>query len=108
MGEWIGARERDEVMAAFEAAGAAVAPVYKPSELLEDPQVQALELIITVADEDLGPIRMQNVMWRMGRTPGHIRSTGRALGEDSQEILEHDAGLNESEIERLRQRGVVA
>ena len=108
VGEWIGARERDEVMAAFEKAGAAVAPVYKPSELLEDPQVQALELITTVPDEDLGPIRMQNVMWRMGRTPGRIRSTGRALGADSAEILEHDLGLTSTEVKELRDRGVVA
>ena len=73
VGEWIGARTREEVIAAFEEAGAAVAPVYKPSELLDDPQVKALELVTTVEDEDLGPVRMQNVMWRMGRTPGRIR-----------------------------------
>ena len=73
VGEWIGARTREEVIAAFEEAGAAVAPVYKPSELLDDPQVKALELVTTVQDEDLGPVRMQNVMWRMGRTPGRIR-----------------------------------
>ncbi|AXG14543.1 CaiB/BaiF CoA transferase family protein [Intrasporangium calvum] len=66
VGEWIAARTREEVIAAFEESGAAVAPVYKPSELLEDHQVQALELITSVPDEDLGPIRMQNVMWRMG------------------------------------------
>lgn len=69
VGGWIAARTRSEVLAAFEAAGAAVAPVYKPSELLEDPQVKALELVTTVEDETLGPIRMQNVMWRMSRTP---------------------------------------
>jgi len=108
VGEWIAARDRAEVMALFEAAGAAVAPVYKPSELLEDPQVQALELITTVPDEDLGPIRMQNVMWRMGRTPGSIRSTGRALGADTDEILENDLALSAEDVRKLRERGVVA
>jgi crotonobetainyl-CoA:carnitine CoA-transferase CaiB-like acyl-CoA transferase len=107
VGEWIGARDRDDVMAAFEAAGAAVAPVYKPSELLEDPQVQALELITSVPDEDFGPIRMQNVMWRMGRTPGSIRSTGRALGADTDDILKEELGLSAEEIRDLRERGVI-
>ncbi|HET7400104.1 MAG TPA: CoA transferase [Intrasporangium sp.] len=108
VGGWVAARTRDEVVAAFEEAGAAVAPVYKPSELLEDPQVRALELITTVEDEDLGPIRMQNVMWRMGRTPGRIRSTGRALGADSDSILQTEVGLSPEEVSRLRDAGVVA
>lgn len=96
-------RTRDEVIGAFEAAGAAVAPVYKPSELLEDPQVKALELITSVKDQDLGTMRMQNVMWRMGRTPGRIRSTGRQLGADTAEILATE-GLTESEINELHAR----
>ena len=107
VGDWIAARNRDEVMAAFEEAGAAVAPVYKPSELLDDPQVRAMELITTVDDEDLGPIRMQNVMWRMARTPGRIRSTGRALGADTGHILEEELGLPPERVEELRSRGVV-
>jgi crotonobetainyl-CoA:carnitine CoA-transferase CaiB-like acyl-CoA transferase len=108
VGEWIAARTRQEVIAAFEQAGAAVAPVYKPSELLEDPQVKAIELIKTVQDEDLGPIRMQNVMWRMGRTAGRIRSTGRALGADSEAILVEELGLSGAEVDALRENGIVA
>lgn len=105
--DWVGQRTRSEVAGAFEVAGAAVAPVYKPSELLDDPQVQAMQLITTVDDADLGPIRMQNVMWRMGRTPGRIRSTGRALGADSDEILEGELGLAHEDVTELRSRGVV-
>ncbi len=107
VGSWIGERTRDEVIAAFGEAGAAVAPVYKPSELLDDPQVQALELVTTVEDDELGPIRMQNVMWRMGATPGRIRSTGRALGEDTDEILADELGLDDDRIAELRARGVI-
>jgi crotonobetainyl-CoA:carnitine CoA-transferase CaiB-like acyl-CoA transferase len=107
VGEWIGQRTRAEVAQAFEEAGAAVAPVYKPSELLADPQVQAMQLITTVDDADLGPIRMQNVMWRMGRTPGRIRTTGRGLGADSDEILEGEVGLTREDVTGLRNRGVV-
>jgi crotonobetainyl-CoA:carnitine CoA-transferase CaiB-like acyl-CoA transferase len=104
---WIAAHTRDEVVEKFEAAGAAVAPVYKPSELLEDPQVKALELITSVDDPDFGPMRMQNVMWRMGKTPGSIRFTGRKLGADTDEVLE-EAGLSSSEIERLRAADIIA
>jgi crotonobetainyl-CoA:carnitine CoA-transferase CaiB-like acyl-CoA transferase len=106
VGDWIGQRSRDEVLKAFDEAGAAVAPVYKPSELLDDPQVRALDLITSVDDPDLGTMRMQNVMWRMGRTPGRIRSTGRALGADTAEVLVGELGVSPDELEALRSRGV--
>ena len=106
VGGWIGERTRDEVIAAFEDAGAAVAPVYKPSELLDDPQVTAIEMVTTVDDADLGPVRMQNVMWRMGESPGSIRHTGRAHGADTDEILA-ESGYSAEEIARLREVGAV-
>lgn len=106
VGDWIGARTRAAVITAFEEAGAAVAPVYKPSELLTDPQVQAMEMVTTVEDETFGPMKMQNVMWRMGRTPGRIRSTGRALGEDTNAVLT-EAGLGAEQVAELRRDGVV-
>ncbi|SCE66423.1 Crotonobetainyl-CoA:carnitine CoA-transferase CaiB [Micromonospora coriariae] len=107
VGEWIGARTRDEVLRAFEEAGAAVAPVYKPSELLDDPQVRALDLVTTVDDPDLGPVRMQNVLWRMNRTPGRIRFTGRALGADTDAVLGDELGLSVEELAALRERDVL-
>ena len=64
-------------------------------------------MITTVDDPVLGPMRMQNVLWRMGRTPGRIRATGRHLGEDTDEVLHEVAGLTPEEVERLRDKGVV-
>jgi crotonobetainyl-CoA:carnitine CoA-transferase CaiB-like acyl-CoA transferase len=104
---WIGERTRDEVSQAFSAAGAAVAPVYRPSELLEDPQVQAMQLVTQVMDDDLGPVRMQNVLWRMSETPGSIRSTGRGLGEDTDRVLVKELGLTPEQVRGLRERGIV-
>ncbi len=106
VGAWIGARSRAEVLRAFAEAGAAVGPVYKPSELLEDPQVKALELVTTVEDPDLGPMRMQNLLWRMSRTPGRIRFTGRAPGADTDSVLGDELGLSAEELAALRERGV--
>ncbi len=89
VGDWIADRTRDEVVVAFEEAGAAVAPVYRPSDLLTDPQVVATDIVTTVDDDELGPVRMQNVMWRMGRSPGAIRHTGRPAGADTDRVLSH-------------------
>ncbi|MGN0123108.1 MAG: CaiB/BaiF CoA transferase family protein [Rhodococcus sp. (in: high G+C Gram-positive bacteria)] len=106
VGDWIADRTRDEVVVAFEEAGAAVAPVYRPSDLLTDPQVVATDMVTTVDDDDLGPVRMQNVMWRMGRSPGAIRHTGRSAGADTDRVLSQ-LGRSPEDIDELRARGVI-
>lgn len=106
VGGWIADRTRDEVVEAFEDAGAAVAPVYRPSDLLTDPQVVATDMVTTVDDDELGPVRMQNVMWRMGRSPGAIRHAGRPAGADTDRVLSH-LGCTPEHIDELRARGVI-
>ena len=43
---------------------------------MQDPQYQALNSIITVDDAELGPTKMQNVLFRLYETPG--QSSGHA------------------------------
>lgn len=106
VGGWIGERTKDVVIDEFEKAGAAVAPVYKPSDLLSDPQVNAIEMVTTVEDDDLGPVRMQNVMWRMGSSPGSIRYTGRKHGADTDAVLT-EIGCSADEIEAMHRDSIV-
>ncbi|WP_405147058.1 CoA transferase [Sphaerisporangium sp. NBC_01403] len=103
---WVAARTRDEVLAAFEEAQAAVAPIYDVRDVLADPQLAALDAVTTVEDPELGPLRMQNVMFRLSDTPGEIRWTGRPHGADTAGLLS-ELGLSPSDIEALRQKGVV-
>ena len=84
---WIGARDRDEVMAAFERAEAAIAPVYDAREVAADPQLQAIGAFAAVPDEQLGRVLMSNVIARLSETPGEIRWTGRPQGADTDEVL---------------------
>ena len=103
--EWVGERTRDEVIAAFSEAGAAIAPVYDVADLMADPQIIARDAITEVDDPDLGPMRMQNLLFRMSGTPGAIRFTGRPLGADTDAILGDELGLD---VAGLRERGIVA
>jgi crotonobetainyl-CoA:carnitine CoA-transferase CaiB-like acyl-CoA transferase len=105
--QWIGARDFDEVMGAFEEAGAAIAPIYDIEQLMKDPQVEALQAITTVNDEDLGALRMQNLMFRLSESPGKIRFAGRRLGQDNEEIYVDRLGLDDAHVAQLRERGVI-
>ena len=83
---WIAERPRDEVLAAFEQAEAAIAPIYDAADTLADPQLAALGSIATV-DDPLGPLKMPNVVSRLSETPGEIRHAGRAHGADTDAVL---------------------
>ncbi len=106
VGDWIGQRDREEVMDAFAAAGAAVAPVYSAADLLADPQVQALDMLTRVPDADLGELVQHNVLYRMSATPGSIRHTGRAPAADTDEVLA-ELGIDPQRRAELRGRGVL-
>jgi len=107
VGGWIRARDFDDVMTAFQEAGAAIAPILDVEQLMNDPQVEALEAITTIEDEDLGPLRMQNVMFRLQETPGRIRFGGRGLGQDNGDVYQERLGLDEARVAELRDRGVI-
>ncbi|MGH2830898.1 MAG: CaiB/BaiF CoA transferase family protein [Actinomycetota bacterium] len=104
---WIAQRTRDEVIVAFEAAHAAVGPVYDVAELMADPHVRATQMITSVADPDFGRVQMQNLLYRMSATPGEIRFTGRDVGADTDAVLA-EAGIPAQRVAALRERGIVA
>ncbi len=106
VGSWIGARTIDEVLDAFEKAEAAVGPVYDVSGIATDPQYGALGTILEVDDPDLGPLWMQNVLFRMSETPGAVRWTGRAHGADTDAVLA-ELGVSAERLAELRAGGVV-
>ncbi|WP_330318183.1 CoA transferase [Streptomyces platensis] len=106
VGDWIARHDRAEVLAAFEKAEAAVAPIYDIREVMADPQYAALGSITEVPDDELGTVRMQNVLFRLSETPGAIRWAGRPHGADTDEVLA-GLGLTDAEIDGLRTAGAL-
>jgi crotonobetainyl-CoA:carnitine CoA-transferase CaiB-like acyl-CoA transferase len=80
--QWVAQRPAAEVFAAFDAAEAAIAPVYRMGDLLADPHVIARDVIIEVDG-----VRMQGATARLSRTPANVRHAGRALGADTDAVL---------------------
>jgi crotonobetainyl-CoA:carnitine CoA-transferase CaiB-like acyl-CoA transferase len=68
---WIAARPSAEVLAAFEAADAAIAPVHDMAAVVADPHVRARQALV-----EIDGVLMQNVVARLSRTPGRIRHAG--------------------------------
>lgn len=107
VGGWIARRTRDEVLAAFERAEAAVAPVYDASDIVADPQFQAIGTLRRIEDPDLGEVLMQGPLFRLSGDDAVLSFTGRAHAADTDEVL-RELGLSPEEIGRLRAAGAIA
>jgi crotonobetainyl-CoA:carnitine CoA-transferase CaiB-like acyl-CoA transferase len=103
---WVSLRTAEEALDGFSKADTAACLIYDVSDIIEDEQYAALGTIQTVEDPDLGPIKMNNVLFRLSDTPGAIRFSGRSQGANTTEIL-RQAGYSEPEIEELLANGDV-
>ena len=103
---WIAEHTLDETIAHFEKHECALGPIYDVAQFMADPHVQARETITTVEDEELGPIKMQNVIPRLNGSPGTIRWAGPPMGKHTDEVLE-GIGYDASAISVLRDKGVI-
>jgi crotonobetainyl-CoA:carnitine CoA-transferase CaiB-like acyl-CoA transferase len=99
-------RTRRENLDLFEAAGVTVGPVCDAADLARDRYVIERESLVVLPDEDMGELPMHNVVGRLSRTAGAIRTPAPGLGEHTAEILA-GLGLDEAALARLRHDGVI-
>ena len=104
---WVAKRSSEEVTAAFEAVGAAIAPMYTIADIMVDPQYAAREVIPVVEHETLGPVRVPGVVSRLVDTPGAVRHLGRAPGADNEAIFGERLGHSSDELTGWRADGVM-
>ncbi|MGD2148688.1 MAG: CoA transferase [Anaerolineae bacterium] len=107
IGDWFQQFSLDDAMDILQQHDVVAGPVYSIRRILEDPHYQAREDIVEIDDPDLGPVRMQNVIPKMSKTPGQVRFAGMRLGAHNHEVYTQRLGLSEEEIERLQADGVI-
>ncbi|MFZ9627726.1 MAG: CaiB/BaiF CoA transferase family protein [Ilumatobacteraceae bacterium] len=81
MTAWCTARPRDEVIATFTAAEAAIGPVMTMADIAVDEHYRARDAIV-----DLEGTPMQGLLAKLSATPGVLRWKGRGLDEDGDAI----------------------
>jgi len=69
-------------------------PVYDVVKAINDPHYQARETVISMDDEELGTLRMQNVVGKLSLNPGRITHAGPPLGKHNREVLVDELGYD--------------
>lgn len=104
---WCRTRDRDDAIAELTAGGCAVGPLESVATMLDNPQVRHRGSIVTVEDDDLGPLAMTNVYPAFQDGGTAVGRPGPAhVGADTDDVLAADLGLGPEELAALREAGV--
>ena len=105
---WTQTRKAASVVDELNANGIPSGTIYNTADIVEDPQFRARGAIVDVLIPQIGRrLAMQGVVPKFSLTPGAIRWTGPELGAHNREIYRELLGLDDEQIEALRQKGVI-
>ena len=107
MAAWCSTRTNTEALAAMEESKVPGGPVYSPQQALDDPHINATNIMTDVDYPTLSqPARVVDFPVAMSTTPGQFRRRAPELGEHTAEVLT-ELGYEASQIADLRAKRVV-
>jgi formyl-CoA transferase len=97
-----------EVEAAMIEAAVPSGRLYKPADMLTDPQFAAREAIVEVDHPRWPGLKMQGVFPRLSETPGSVRSIApQTVGQDNAAVLGERLGLDADRLAALKAAAVI-
>jgi CoA:oxalate CoA-transferase len=105
--EWVSQRTVEEVMSAMDEAKVPSSPVNMVDKLIDDPQVRARQMIVSLDHPELGELPLPGIPINLSRTPGEIRSRAPKVGENNKEVFMDLLGLSREEYERIKSENVI-
>ncbi len=99
-------KSRDEWFEFLSKADVPVGKVLSLDELFSDPQVLHRQMVIEVDHPKFGKVKQIGISIKLSDTPGQVRSLAALLGQHTNEVMS-GLGYSKSEIDGLRQQGVI-
>lgn len=109
IGDWAAQREPHDIIATLSEAGVISGPINTVAEVVQDPQLQARNMIADHWDERVQRnVKGPGVVPVLSDTPGTIRNGGSARpGQDNAEVFGRLLGLDAGQLSALREEGVL-
>lgn len=89
------------------AIGVPCGPINSIDQVMDDPQVRAREMVVDVAHDSAGSVRMVASPLKIPTSPAVVRLPPPMLGEHSGQILKELLGYNETMVQSLRDAQVI-
>lgn len=103
---WTSANTIDDVLAILEKADVPAGRIYSVADIVADPHYQARDMLLSAELPGGVKVKMPGIVPKLSETPGQVNWQGPALGAHTAEVLT-ELGLGNSEIQRLRDTGVI-
>jgi formyl-CoA transferase len=107
IGDWTRTRPMAQVLDVLGAAKVPAGKVYTAKDIHEDPHYRARDMILPQRTRDGHTVDVPGIVPKLSGTPGSIRSSAPKLGDDTDAVL-REAGLTDTQIAVLREKGIVA
>lgn len=91
----------------LESVGVPCGPINTIDQVMNDPQVEAREMVVKVDHPSAGPIKMVASPLKIPTAKVEVRLPPPMLGEHTEEILHQQLGYNRESIEKLRTEQVI-
>ena len=89
-------------VARLEKAGVPGGPINSYDQALNDPHIQARNMVVEIDHPKAGRMKALNMPAKMSETPGLVRSPAPMLGQHTDEVLKSMLGFTSDDIEALR------
>lgn len=90
-----------------EKAGIPYSKINNMKEICEDPIIRHRNMLVTVDQPGIGPVRIAGSPIHLSETPGEVRSPAPLLGEHSAQVLQEVLGYTAERIEALKAEGII-
>lgn len=105
--DWTRVRSVEEITQLLEDAGVPAAPIYDLAQALATPHAEHRQLLHTVHHRNAGEFQVMPQPVRFSRIASEGDYVAPTLGQHTDAILGDELGLDRSDIENLRLRGVI-
>ncbi len=104
---WTLTHSAETVLTLLDAAQVPASPIYSIAEIVDEPQYQAREMLLSAEIPGVGAVKMPGLVPKLSATPGQVAWYGGAPGTHNSTIYCNLLGMSEQELTQLASEGVI-